>query len=83
MQAYLFDTRVVRPQVLESTAFGVACLAGLAVGFWANVEELKQQWQVDHVFQRAQDAKVVQGSRKNWARAVRAVNHWAEDEVDV
>jgi glycerol kinase len=58
-------------------------LAGLAVGFWANVDELKQQWQVDHVFQRAQDAKVVQGSRKNWARAVRAVNHWAEDEVDV
>jgi hypothetical protein len=39
-------------------------LAGLAVGFWANVDELKQQWQVDHVFQRAQDAKVVQGSRK-------------------
>ena len=83
MQADLFDTRVMRPQVLESTALGAAYLAGLAVGFWANIDELKQQWQVDRVFQRAQDAKVVQGSRKNWARAVRAVNHWAEDEVDV
>ncbi len=51
MQADLGGVTVVRPKVLETTALGVAYLAGLAVGVWPSIQSIAQQWQVDRVFE--------------------------------
>ena len=49
-QADILGARVVRPKVTETTALGAAYLAGLAVGYWNSLEEIKAQWQVERVF---------------------------------
>ena len=49
-QADVLDTSVIRPKVTETTAMGACYLAGLAVGFWASLDEIKAQWQAEHVF---------------------------------
>ena len=49
-QADILDTSVIRPKVTETTAMGAAYLAGLAVGFWGSIDEIKRQWQVDAQF---------------------------------
>ncbi len=72
-QSDLLNTRVIRPQVTETTALGAAYLAGLAVGYWDDIDDIKQQWQAEHVFEptveRAQIEKAVEG----WHDAVRRV----------
>ena len=49
-QADVLDTSVIRPRVTETTAMGACYLAGLAVGFWSSLDEIKAQWQAEHVF---------------------------------
>ena len=49
-QADVLDTSVIRPKVTETTAMGACYLAGLAVGFWSSLDEVKAQWQAEHVF---------------------------------
>ncbi len=49
-QADILDTSVIRPMVTETTAMGACYLAGLAVGFWSSLDEIKAQWQAEHVF---------------------------------
>jgi glycerol kinase len=49
-QSDVLNTKVVRPTVTETTALGAAYLAGLAVGYWKNLDELQAQWQVQQVF---------------------------------
>ena len=49
-QADILDIPVVRPNILETTALGAAYLAGLAVGFWEDQEEIKNQWELDEMF---------------------------------
>ena len=49
-QADVLDTSVIRPQVTETTAMGACYLAGLAVGFWSSLDEIKAQWQAERVF---------------------------------
>jgi glycerol kinase len=76
-QANILKTRVVRPQVTEVTAIGAAYLAGLAIGFWKDVDEIQQYWQIDECFEP--DPKVSTNAMiKSWNRAVRAVNMWTE-----
>ena len=48
-QADVLDTSVIRPQVTETTAMGACYLAGLAVGFWSSLDEIKAQWQAERV----------------------------------
>jgi glycerol kinase len=76
-QADILNTRVVRPIVTETTALGAAYLAGLAVGFWVNIDEIQAQWQLEREFQPTIDeikqTKLAQG----WQRAVNSVNYWA------
>ena len=50
-QADVLDTSVIRPKVTETTAMGACYLAGLAVGFWSSLDEIKAQWQAEHVFE--------------------------------
>ncbi len=74
-QADVLNTSVIRPKAVELTAIGAAYLAGLAVGVWDNVDEIKKQWEVDQVFEPVHTAKVKDNIRK-WQKAVAAVNHW-------
>jgi glycerol kinase len=77
-QSDILNCRVVRPRITETTALGAAYLAGLAVGYWKNVEEIQHQWQVDKVF-----SPQIQTARANellhgWTRAVKASIAWSE-----
>ncbi|MDB5122697.1 MAG: glycerol kinase [Mucilaginibacter sp.] len=76
-QADLLDCKVIRPQVVETTALGAAYLAGLAVGYWDNVEEIQQQWQSERDFVPKADRSEVQVAMKGWERAVDAAQKWA------
>ena len=77
-QSDILNCKVVRPKVTETTALGAAYLAGLAVGFWKNVEEIQQQWQVDHSFEPAMEANKRNQLVHGWQRAVKASIAWVE-----
>lgn len=70
---------VVRPTVYETTALGAAYLAGLAVGFWKNTDELQQQWQANKTFKPTMPANQVQQLLKGWQKAVKASIAWTEE----
>lgn len=71
-QADILDTRVVRPQVTETTALGAAYLAGLAVGYWPGLESIQEQWAIDRIFSPAMTGEDRSNLVKGWARAVNA-----------
>lgn len=77
-QADLLDCEVVRPQVLETTALGAAYLAGLAVGYWESVEEIKKQWNEDRTFSPKMDEEEKTEMIKQWKRAVERSKGWIE-----
>lgn len=74
-QANVLGQTVIRPQTTETTALGAAYLAGLAVGFWENIDEVKKHWHVDTKF--APDAKVdLQLAKRKWSEAVYRAQSW-------
>lgn len=77
IQADILNTIVVRPQITETTALGAAYLAGLAVGFWKDVNEIQQQWKVDRSFDPHHNNNT-EALIKSWQKAVRACKAWAE-----
>lgn len=77
-QSDILGVDVVRPQVSETTALGAAYLAGLAVGYWENVQALQSQWQLDRRFAPAMPAAEVGRSLRGWQRAVNAAKAWAD-----
>ncbi len=72
-QSDLLDTRVIRPQVTETTALGAAYLAGLAVGYWDSIDDIKQQWQAEHVFEPTEERDSINKAVAGWHDAVRRV----------
>ena len=76
-QSDLLNTRVIRPRITETTALGAAYLAGLAVGFWKNTQELQQQWQADKTFSPQMTGEKRNELVKGWQRAVRGSIAWA------
>ena len=76
-QTDLLGIDVVRPHVTETTALGAAYLAGLAVGFWPDIDTLVAQWQSERVFSMQADADIMQEKIEAWQRAVRAVKTFA------
>ena len=77
-QSDILHCKVVRPEITETTALGAAYLAGLAVGFWKNVEEIQQQWQINQAFAPAMPEEKRNDLVKGWQRAVKASIAWAE-----
>ncbi len=77
-QSDILHCKVVRPEITETTALGAAYLAGLAVGFWKNVEEIQQQWQINQAFVPAMPEEKRNELVKGWQRAVKASTAWAE-----
>jgi len=77
-QADLLEVPVVRPKILETTALGAAYLAGLAVGFWSDIETLKALWAEDRTF-TSQMSETHRGElTTSWARAVKRSQNWIE-----
>ena len=79
VQSDLFAFDIVRPRITETTALGAAYLAGLAVGFWQNTDELRAQWQADKVFSPQLPPERVQKMLHYWHKAVKAARHWIDD----
>jgi len=79
--ADVLDTKVVRPRLIETTALGAAYLAGLAVGYWTGLDEIKALNQADTVFSPKNSRAHVEAGIANWQRAVRALQQWSKDVV--
>ncbi len=78
-QADLSDVRIQRPRCIETTALGAAYLAGLATGFWKDLDEIRDNWVCGREFRPAMETGVRQELLRGWARAVRCAVAWAED----
>jgi glycerol kinase len=76
-QADLLQTAVIRPKITETTALGAAYLAGLAVKFWGNIDEISHQWHKDRSFEPGISADIVAEKVRGWQRAVGAARYWA------
>ena len=79
-QADITGSPVKRPKCIETTAMGAAYLAGLAVGYWDSLEEIKQNWAIDQVFEPSISEEERQKKIKGWNKAVRCSYHWAKEE---
>ena len=70
-QADIFGTRVIRPKVVETTAMGAAYLAGLAVGYWSSIDEIRKQCHIDRVFEPSWEEEKVLQAKEGWRDAVK------------
>ncbi len=77
-QADILDVAVIRPQVAETTALGAAYAAGLAVGYWANQDDLRANWQEDKRWTPAMDATKRDRDYASWKKAVTRTFDWVE-----
>ncbi|GET29949.1 glycerol kinase GlpK [Prolixibacter sp. SD074] len=75
-QSDILDKPVERPMITETTALGAAYLAGLATGFWENVDEIKQQWQIDKRFTPEMDKVKAEKQIAKWKDAVSRAKSW-------
>jgi len=78
-QSDLLQAKVVRPKITETTALGAAYLAGLAVKYWSNIIEVKNQWQMDRTFSPQLKSEETLSLIKGWHRAVNTAKVWADD----
>ena len=69
-QADILGIKVVRPRITETTALGAAYLAGLAVDFWKNTDEIKNQWQIERCFEPIADNDTIEAAKAGWANAI-------------
>ncbi|MBX2928600.1 MAG: glycerol kinase GlpK [Saprospiraceae bacterium] len=70
-QSDMLNCTVVRPDVSETTALGAAYLAGLAVGYWKDIEEIKGQWKVNRTFSPAMPDEQRKALQQGWKQAVK------------
>ena len=77
-QADLLRIPVVRPKVTETTALGAAYLAGLAVGYWKDRQDVRTHWQVDRVFEPRMSEAEASYRRGRWADALERARDWEE-----
>jgi glycerol kinase len=79
-QADILDVPVIRPVVAETTSLGAAYAAGLAVGFWAEIEDLRKNWAKDHEWDPQMDADRRTREYAQWKKAVTRTFDWVEGE---
>ncbi len=75
-QADILNIPVERPLITETTALGAAYLAGLATGFWKNMDEIKQQWKIDRCFTPEMDQEKAAKQILKWKDAVSRAQSW-------
>lgn len=76
-QADILDTKIIKPKNTETTAIGAAYLAGLAVGFWSDIDEISSQWEIEVCYypEKHQEMKL---NIAKWQKAIDAVNYWSK-----
>jgi glycerol kinase len=77
-QADLLGAPVVRPRVTETTALGAAYAAGLAVGFWQSIHDLRANWQIDRTWQPKMPSNEQQACYHGWKKAIERSFGWIE-----
>jgi len=77
-QADVLGVPVVRPRIHETTALGVAYLAGLGVGYWSSADQLAAQWQADRTFEPRMDRGNAETLLAAWRKAVERSKDWAD-----
>lgn len=73
-QSNILNTKVIRPTIIETTALGAAYLAGLAVGFWKDENEIAAKWKVDQVFNPILAQADIQKGIEGWKKAIQMTN---------
>ncbi|MFU2074903.1 glycerol kinase GlpK [Gallibacterium anatis] len=79
-QADILNTQVERPTVKEVTALGAAYLAGLATGFWKDLEELRDKASIERTFLPDQNEAKQQRRYKGWKKAIKRALEWAKED---
>ena len=77
-QSDILATEVHRPKCIETTALGAAYLAGLAVGYWESLEDIRSNWAIDRVFSPDMETEKKKELLKGWHKAVRCAQLWGE-----
>lgn len=72
-QSDILGTKVIRPRVTETTALGACYLAGLAVGYWRDLDEVRQQWKAEQEFEPLASPEKILELEEGWANAIRRV----------
>jgi glycerol kinase len=80
-QADLLDVPVIRPKIAETTALGAAYAAGLAVGFWSDLDELTAKWAEDKRWEPQMPAEERERNYRNWQKAVTKSLDWVDEDV--
>lgn len=75
-QADILGVEVDRPEVTETTAFGAACLAGLASGFWKSKGEIAQKWSLDRKFKNGITSERRKNLYNGWKKAIERSKNW-------
>jgi len=78
LQADILGADILRPTLQETTALGAAYAAGLASGYWSDLEELREHWRVDNRFEPTDDPDAVDERYSRWSEAVERATHWAK-----
>ena len=79
-QSDMVQVPVKRPKCVETTAMGAAYLAGLAVGYWKDKEEIVKNWEINRTFAPAITPEERDGKMKGWKKAVRCSYGWAKED---
>ena len=78
-QSNILNASVLRPECIETTALGAAYLAGLSVGFWTDINEIKKNWALSKTFEPQMPQEQRDKLLKGWHKAVGRSFSWAED----
>lgn len=78
-QADVLNTITVRPKVVETTVMGAAFLAGLAVGYWKDLEEIQAIWESEQRFEPTTDREAINEGIKGWYKAIEALEYWTKE----
>ncbi len=75
-QSDISESELIRPKNVETTAMGAAYLAGLAVGYWKDIDDIREKWKVDKKVEPKRDSsKLIKG----WKEAVSRTRNWLKD----
>ena len=75
-QSDILNVDVERPEIIETTALGVAYLSGLAVGFWKDKEDIMDRWRIEKTFQPFMEEEERVNLYKGWKKAVERSKSW-------
>ena len=78
-QADVLNTVAIRPRIVETTVMGAAFLAGLAVGFWSDLNEIETLWESERRFTPVKDRTTVEEGIKGWYKAIDALEYWTKE----